>query len=223
MLARVARTPGSRHDPSVIVSAELRWFWEGSAPKELDRWFAGSGCPPGGGRPREDVYLLDREQVELGLKQRARKGGVEIKGLVRRAEQPLAAGPFAGHLEVWSKWTSETLQLDGMPSIVVRKVRRLRKLATRSAHVTEIALGADETPLQGALPDEGCNLELTEVSIVGRTATWATLGFEAFGSTDRVEANLERALEHLLGTGVPDFPRGTEQSYPGWIHARGDG
>ena len=207
-------------DSLMILSAELRWFWEGAVPERLRRWFAGSGCPPGGGKPREDVYLLEPDQVELGLKQRARKGGVEIKGLVRRAEQPLAAGPFAGHIEVWSKWTSEVLRLDGLPSLVVRKERRLRKLDTGTAHVHEIALGPEETPLQGDLPEEGCNLELTEVSVAERPGTWGTLGFEAFGSLERVEINLERAIGHVLGTGVPEFPRGVEQSYPVWIRAR---
>ena len=207
----------------MIVSAELRWFWEGSAPESLERWFAGSGCPPGGGTPREDVYLLEAGQAELGLKQRGRRGGVEVKGLVRRAEHPLSAGPFAGRVEIWSKWTSEALQLTGFPSLVVRKLSRLRKLDTRSAPVTEIELGAVERPRQGTLPEEGCNVELTEVGIVGRGGAWATLGFEAFGSLERVEVHLERAVGHLLGTDVPEFPRGTEQSYPRWIRARGDG
>ncbi|HEX5043833.1 MAG TPA: hypothetical protein VFV75_13055 [Candidatus Polarisedimenticolaceae bacterium] len=207
----------------MIVSAELRWFWQGAAPPSLRRWFAGSGCPPGGGKPREDVYLLDPAQAEVGLKHRARNGAVEIKGLVRRAEQPLAAGPFAGHIEIWSKWTSEALRLDGLPSLVVHKVRRLRKLDTGSAHVSEIALGADESPLQGAVPDEGCNLELTEVSVPGHRGSWATLGFESFGTLERVEVNLERAVGHLLGSGVPEFPHGIEQSYPAWIRARRDG
>jgi hypothetical protein len=89
--------------------------------------------------------------------------------------------------------------------------------------VVEIALGADETPLRGAVPDDGCNLELTEVSIPGRPGTWATLGFESFGTLERVEVNLERAVGHLLGTGVPEFPGGVEQSYPEWIRARGNG
>jgi hypothetical protein len=207
----------------MILSAELRWFWEGTAPQRLSRWFAESGCPPGGGEAREDVYLLDPRQVELGLKQRARKGGVEIKGLVRRAEQRLAAGPFAGHIEIWSKWTSQALELDGLPTIVVRKVRRLRTLDTGSAHVSEIALGADECPLQGPLPDEGCNVELTEVSLAGRLGSWTTLGLESFGSLGSVEVNLDRAVGHLLGTGVPEFSSGTEQSYPAWIRVRGVG
>jgi hypothetical protein len=207
----------------MILSAELRWFWEGSAPPGLERWFCGSTCPPGGGKPREDVYLLDREQAELGLKRRGGKGGVEIKGLVRRVEPPLTAGPLAGRVEIWSKWTSEALELDGMPTVVVRKVRRLRKLDTRSAHVSEIALGADETPLQGGMPEEGCNVELTEVSIPGRPGTWTTLGLESFGSFQQVEVNLDRAVGHLLGTDAPEFPRGTEQSYPAWIRAWGSG
>jgi hypothetical protein len=35
-----------------------------------------------------------------------------------------------------------------------------------------------------------------------------------------VEINLERAIGHVLGTGVPEFPPGVEQSYPVWIRAR---
>src|SRR5262245_2271817 len=89
----------------VPVSAEIRWFWRGAWPPSVEAWFRTREVPAGGGKSRTDEYLVDRNQLELGLKKRGRKTGIEIKGLVgiRRA----VSIPFDGRVQIWSKWTSE--------------------------------------------------------------------------------------------------------------------
>lgn len=65
----------------------------------------------------------------------------------------------------------------------------------------KIPLDPNEKPNAGySLPIQGCNVELTEVQIVGHSGVWWTLGFEAFGELDTVPANLSLTLlpEKLL-------------------------
>jgi hypothetical protein len=209
----------------MIVSAELRWFWKDAVPQGLEPWFASSGLPPGGGRPRDDVYLLDPAQRELSLKHRGKMEGVEVKGLIRRVAPPISAGPLFGHVELWIKWNSAALSLEHLPSIIVRKRRRMREFDTSGARVDEIALGPDECPAAPGTkdPEDGCTLELTEVSLTGREGTWWTLSLEAFGALERVESNLGRTLAHLQATQAPGFAPGVEKSYACWLAERGIG
>jgi hypothetical protein len=66
------------------LSAEIRWFWQGAIPGSVEKWFHGGlgSCHPGGGKPRLDEYLYEQGQVELGLKKRGTKPGIEVKGLI---------------------------------------------------------------------------------------------------------------------------------------------
>src|SRR5262245_5499282 len=114
------------------VSAEIRWFWP-AEPIDLVRWFHNPevhSCQPGGGKLREDAYLRDSSQAELGIKRRGLKRGVEIKGLVEVIPAALNAGPFVGPIELWAKWASETLGLSSHPTILTKKQRWLRKFDT---------------------------------------------------------------------------------------------
>jgi hypothetical protein len=151
--------------------------------------------------------------------------GVEVKGLMRRLAPPISAGPLSGHVELWIKWYSIALSLERLPSIIVRKRRRMREFDTGGARVEEVALGPDECPAApGAKePEDGCTLELTEVSLAGREGTWWTLSLEAFGALDRVEGNLGRTLAHLQATQAPCFSPGVEKSYACWLAERGTG
>src|SRR4051812_1323634 len=101
----------------MLISAELRWFWKGSLPSVLEEWFRGRAVAPGGGQLRSDEYLIDPLQREVGIKKRSGRAGIEIKGLVEvRARHPK---PLDGRVQVWAKWTSNTLTIDHLPRIVV--------------------------------------------------------------------------------------------------------
>lgn len=200
----------------MLLSAEVRWFWEGDG-HELRPWFETAPFKPGGGGSREDVYVLDPGQVELGLKSRGSKPGIEAKALVAERGE-LTLGPLRAAIQIWTKVTSAALRLDGLETATTRKQRWLRKFSVDGAEPREIELGADEKPKRGdPLPVDGCNVELTRIELDSKPEKWATLGFEAFGRLDRIEATLA-AIVSLFGRGsFPKIDPGSALSYPAWL------
>ena len=197
------------------VSAEVRYFWS-AFPPEVDRWFR-SGIPPGGGQSRVDEYLRDPQQIELGMKRRGQNPGVEIKGLV--AHGKTGEEPFAGRVQIWTKWTSEALRLDSASTVAITKQRWLRKFDTGPSGCIEFPLKEDETRADGQDPPaDGCNLEFTRVTLPDG-AVWWTLGLEAFGALDRVEATLAKTIECLAATGPPRFRPDRICGYPEFLAA----
>jgi len=197
------------------VSAEIRWFWQGTGPTGLHAWF--SDCADGGGIPRTDVYLLDPQQAELGIKLRGGKSGIEVKGLVATIANGSRHPSFAGPIEIWTKWPSTALSLTGAAVIQVNKTRRLRKFDTAWTPVREVSLDAQEHPSDGQrLPDEGCDVEYTEISVDG-FPPWVTFGFEAFGLLETVAGNLRSVAARLAQRRPPPFDLGWCASYPLWL------
>ena len=91
------------------LSGEIRWFWRKDPPPGLYDWFHNSTldyCGAGGGTLREDKYLEDVDQVELGIKYRGGGIGAEVKGLVGIELADLTEPPFIGRIEIWSKWVT---------------------------------------------------------------------------------------------------------------------
>ncbi len=120
----------------VFVSAEARWFWPAAPPSAFKEWFtadAAHGYRAGGGGTRKDVYLHDTTQGELGIKLRGGKKGVEIKSLVSVLADKLDADPFRGAIELWTKSTSQALDLSTNPTIATSKTRWLRKFGMDTA------------------------------------------------------------------------------------------
>jgi hypothetical protein len=200
----------------VSVSAELRWFWK-EAPAGLEPWFRSGPFPPGGGKTREDEYLLDASRIDLGLKKRGAKAGVEVKGLV--ALGAASPPPFEGRVQIWGKWSTETLTFDRMPRVTIHKTRWLRKYDTSGTGISEVELDADEQ-LRRA-PDRrlerGCQLEFVTLRAGGAAAgAWWSLGFEAFGDLSDVEQSLHRTVAHLAPS-APELSGGLELSYPQWL------
>jgi hypothetical protein len=202
------------------VSAEIRWFWHDASPPGIEDWFCKADahyCSAGGGGTRVDEYLRDASQVELGLKRRGGKKGVEVKGLVAVTWSGLAVGPFAGPVEVWTKWTSEPLELNSTSTVNTTKRRWLRKFDTIVPLPQEIPLDTEEKPLDNRpLPALGCNVELTQVSLLNGDVWW-TLGFEAFGTIRTVENDLRAVATILAARRPPGLGDGLLASYPAWL------
>jgi hypothetical protein len=211
------------------VSAEIRWFWPSQPPSRLEAWFCDPSDvfshPPGGPEDRADVYLLDPGQVELGLKCRdakeGAKDGVEVKGQVAVAEKDLAAGSLTGRIEVWTKWKSAALTFTALKAgshgtVETKKRRWLRKFDTAGSSPTEVPLNAAMKPQGRALPDRGCNVELTRVALPSGDVWW-TFGFESFGTLATVEADLRTVAALLADRLPPEFTTGQEASYPAWL------
>jgi hypothetical protein len=229
------------------ISAEIRWFWRDAPPPGVREWFCDArahGMPAGGGATRVDWYVTDPAQPELGIKRRGVPGAsadpnaapvesgsalVEVKGLVAREFGTLAADPFSGPLELWSKWRTEALTLQDAPLIRTAKRRWLRTFdttaaaaatATAAAATTvEVELDGRENPVSGERLDAGCGVELTEVTLAA--GTWWTLGFEAFGPLDSLAASVRATAQLLAGRRPPLLVGGRRSSYPEWLAREG--
>jgi hypothetical protein len=213
------------------LSAEVRWFWSVKEPHvtaRIEGWFQGLGrFPPGGGRHREDVYLVEPGLERLGLKERGGEGpkvdgrqagdqragaGVEVKAFLGERGTVWGAS-----VELWSKWSTRGLALEPHGRMLTRKMRRLRKFDLQGAVPAEIELDADEKPKPPTrpLPAVGCNVELTRVELPAKGEEWWTLGLEAF-APDHDEAC--RALHRLAdNVAKPDLSAVLASSYPEWL------
>ncbi len=195
------------------LSAEVRWFFKASDEalnSATERWFS-EGEAPGGGGERTDEYVIlsGDEKLEVGLKRRGAKPGLEVKGLVAR----LSPIPGYGPVELWSKWSLTSLAVSGLPTVSTVKTRWLRKLDFDGVEAREVALGKDEKPLGGGWPRKGCNVERTRV-VAGGGEPWWTIGLEAFGPLAELDGILQRSVKLLA---LPDLSRALPRSYPGWL------
>ena len=186
----------------MVLTAELRLWWP-RCPAEVERWW---DQLPGVARTegRTDVYLLDPDQAEIGIKARGGDsyGGAEVKQLVAKL------GEYRGQpMELWVKSESPALSIAGLPTLAVHKSRRLRDYDSDGAPAKK-----------GAGEDKACHVELAEVRLEGDEGNWWTLGLEASGTLRNVQATLERTLEALM-PGLRDgiFASGVAASYPQWL------
>jgi hypothetical protein len=202
----------------MIVSAEMRWFWPGECPDAFGAWFQ-AGSPPPGLDSREDEYLYERGQTELGIKRRGSKPGIEIKGLVAVLAPSRDPAPFAGPIEIWCKWPSSATLRD-LPTVKTKKKRRLRKFDMSGAEPVEIPMLEDDAPADHPpFAQEGCNVELTRIELE-QDELWWTFGFEAFGNLNSIERNLRAALSLMAQRGPPSIAPGEFMSYPAWLDRR---
>lgn len=127
--------------------------------------------------------------------------------------------PFAGRIQLWSKWTSTTLSIDDLPRVVVAKRRWLRKFDTAGDDVRELELGPDEQPRDRAIapPERGCLIELVSIRLGEASAPWWALAFESFGPLDSVQESLRRTVLLIGQTAPPSLEKGLQVSYPEWL------
>ena len=179
----------------MLASAELRWFWKGPRPR-LQAWLVSSAHGPCRDETRVDHYLSQPGQRELGIKRRGAGQGVEFKALVgERTTHTI--GSLSARAQIWTKvWTSG-LDLEGLPTIAVRKSRRMQ-----SHHTGGYA--------------SGCNVEVTEVRVGPESEVWTTLGIEAYGELDRLDGSLA-GIVRLLQANPPEVDAGHALSYPAWL------
>lgn len=202
------------------VSAEIRWFWRDVPPPNLEEWFrdATQGtCSPGGGEKRVDDYLCDHNQSELSVKRRGGKTGVEVKGLVAAQWSKVAANPFVGPIELWTKWSSEVLDLGSGSTIRIEKIRWLRRFDTGKQPPEEIPLDSKEKALAGQdFLEFGCNVELTRIKLPN-SEIWWTLGFESWGTIQTLDEALRAVAMTLAARQPPRLETGFLASYPAWL------
>src|SRR5438093_13146168 len=82
------------------TTAEVRWFFEGQVPDEIEQWFCRSNLALKAA-PREDHYLLFPAVLGLGLK--LREGRLEVKTLIKTLGVRSFTADVAGTVQVWKK------------------------------------------------------------------------------------------------------------------------
>jgi hypothetical protein len=211
------------------VTAEMRWFWPYTDHLEVLNWFNSEEVhefAPGGGQNRIDSYLFDSRQLELGIKNRGGKHGIEIKGLVSHTFGVCDAEPFSGPIELWSKWTSETLRLDSTKTVTTMKRRWLRRFDTTGDSPEAILLDEKELPVKvNYLPAQGCSIELTEVrfldskslDVIPDTRGWWTLSLESWGKIDSLTKSLFQVAHLMTERNPPLIDTKFSASYPRFL------
>lgn len=200
-----------------LTSAEVRWFFEGPVPDEMERWFCRGGLLDKA-PPREDHYLLF--PAPLGLNIKLREGRLEVKSLVGAPGLRTFATDIAGHIELWEKRTGgdaavaefEKLRASSPHLwIAVGKERTLRTFSLEGDSMQEVAAGK-------VFLATGCNVELTTVTVEG-AACWS-FGFEAYGEPSRVDAHMQKVAVHIFADSHRPsypFPAANSRSYPEWL------
>ncbi len=190
----------------MLISAELRWFWQSARPPRIERWFHEGAKFHSDPEARCDRYLPQPGKDDIGIKRRGNKDGVEIKALVAIAHDEALAG-IAPHFEIWGKWDAA---LSITEAIEVQKLRFLRVFDAQTAEAIEIPRQAE------AHPEQACHLELTKLEIFGQSEVWWTLGLEALGDLAAVQDKLRKLVKHLCAGGFTPED-GDFMAYPAWL------
>jgi hypothetical protein len=202
----------------MLTTYELRWFYPGTIPENIQFWFeqhclVQSSQPQ---EPREDLYLYSPECEFLGIKLRQEQ--LEVKW--RQAELGvISCGEIVeGKVEKWSKWechdsTGESFQAQQIASnpvwVSVQKVRY--------AQTYEVL---DEFSLQAVSENEsinnGCHVELTHLTI--NENTWWSLAFEAFGDDACILENLQVTANRVFSSYLEQRLLAVDSyAYPAWL------
>jgi hypothetical protein len=193
-------------------TVEVRWFWQGQSPAEIEQYFAQGLVPTV--EEREDWYLQLPGQDTLGIK--LREGKVEIKkrvgdrGIYQFSEQ------VSGQVEEWIKWSFSS---DVEPTLFlqsefqqewteIKKKRQQKTYQILNQKIIEV--------IESDALAQGCNLELATLQI--QNQTWYSLGFEAFGKYDRLQETFDQVVHHILkNSQFSTLQVRNSYSYPGWM------
>ena len=200
-----------------MPTAEVRWFFGGSIPAAIARWFC-RGSLLDKAAPREDHYLLF--PAPLGLNVKLREGRLEVKSRVGEPGLRTFATDITGNVELWEKrigGDAAVAEFEKLRSnaphlwIAVGKERTLRTFSLEGDSMHEVAAGK-------VFLANGCNAELTKITVEG--AAYWSFGFEAYGEPSRVEAHLQKVAGHILADSHRPsypFPAANSRSYPEWL------
>ncbi|MCC5634257.1 hypothetical protein LC593_00020 [Nostoc sp. CHAB 5844] len=196
----------------MLTTIELRWFYPGTIPTEIEEWFP-QNCSP---EKREDWYLYAPGCNYLGIKLRQER--LEVKwrkaelGVVRFGEL------IEGKAEKWGKWmcsdsTGESFQ----PAMVfgnsiwvnVQKVRRLQYYQIL-AHSSVQAVANDENI------DNSCSVEITQLLI--QEQAWWSLALEAVGEYSHLLENLRATASCVFNNyRASKLIAANSYAYPQWV------
>ena len=200
-----------------MPTAEVRWFFGGSIPAAIARWFC-RGSLLDKAAPREDHYLLF--PAPLGLNVKLREGRLEVKSRVGEPGLRTFATDITGNVELWEKrigGDAAVAEFEKLRSnaphlwIAVGKERTLRTFSLEGDSMHEVAAGK-------VFLANGCNAELTKITVEG--AAYWSFGFEAYGEPAQVEAHMQKIAGHVFADNhrpPHPFPAANSRSYPEWL------
>ena len=215
----------------MLPTVEVRWFYEGDVPETTLQRFRSGELPQDRGtvEERTDAYLYLAGVDSLGIKLRGTNtrrendaDQLEIKRRQFEGGVVTFMPGVTGRLERWMKWVfhgeSSDPQLSSMLTakdevwVSVGKVRYQRKY-TVTGDKSVVALPLNEWP------DNGCNVEVTEVIAPGGQGWW-TLGLEAFGEANAtVEDTLSLSANFFFSDiGLGKFEEKDSYGYPRWLN-----
>ena len=216
-------------------SYEIRWFFTGKVCEkpEIQDWFENTEFAANSRTltdqllndkipERTDLYLLIPNSADMGIKWR--ENNFQVKGLISSIGLQLFAGVHLGNVERWIKWSYKKLpdayemlfrneNENGLETIAVGKKRQLRKfkLDTMTSELLEVPNKGKESFI-----DRGISLELTEVTVNGKTYT--SLGFESFPDDTAMNAAFCGVVENMLSSLTQlQLKEEDSLSYPDWL------
>ncbi len=184
----------------MLLSAELRWFWQGACPEPIARWFFDGAKCPSDPEERIDRYLPQPGRQDIGIKTRGTKNDAEVKARIAIIED--ATLIIAPSFEIWGKWDA-ALAIDA--AIEVTKRRWLRAFDAEGREIS----GVGDS-------DYGCHLEWTQLTV--NSQEWWTLGIEAFGAWGAIEDSLRKTVRQIEADKAA-LRTGASMAYPAWLDA----
>ena len=204
-------TTSSEDNIIMQKSIETRWFFPGTVPSEVGRWFSSplALTQP----PRVDTYLHTPGTHNLGVK--LREGRIELKQRIHQLGSHTFHPHVTGIVESWYKWgfplnaADSTLEMHPATWIPITKERRLRQYQVVSEGRIK-AIPAWLFPLQRS------SIEIS--NILFKNDPWWSLCFEVIGTDIDLFAVLQTtARVAFKRSGFPPLFAEQSCSYPQWI------
>ncbi len=202
----------------MLISNELRWFYPGSIPEDMEHWFKQNCLFDSLQSPeeREDVYLYSPECDYLGIK--LRQGRLEVKwrqselGVVRFGDS------IEGKAEKWGKWLCEDSTKESFQTKTV--VSSPSWVSVQKVRYSQLYQIVPEFPPQPVSAnqriDNGCSVELTRLLI--RENAWWSLAFEASGEEARLMDNLQKTASWIFNSYRGSKLLAADSfAYPSWL------
>lgn len=235
--AEATAEPSPKGSPG--SSTEIRWFFPGRVPAEVQGWFSkqsrlGDPIKEGENRKRAceerpDLYLIASEAPHLGVK--LREGKLEIKLLIESKPQKSSSNKPLGNAETWRKWgwkyakdlrqdKAEREFDDRVAAAFISKTpeeQRLEVLKKRCQRKFEFSPSGPPKPVSpGAKVAAGIAAEVTELKVADKD--WWTMAIEVVGEVREPFGALQDSVLWLL----EDYPGPaldvtSSYSYPHWV------
>lgn len=202
----------------MLTTNEMRWFYPGTLPGEIQDWFVGDTLGKYVTLPekREDIYLYLPQCKYMGIKLREKR--LEIK--LRKAELGVVSFGDRNHgkAEKWIKWSCEDPANESLISPdAMAKAPWLRVEKLRWQHKYQFSqdIPLKTVPIDQPIP-QGCNVEITQLNVINQV--WWSIAFEAFSQGGKILENLKNVANFVF-LSYPGTDLQTENSYayPKWL------